>query len=257
LTGEQLKKAGDVMPIPLVMGGVVPAYNVKEVTKHLHFTGPVLADIYLGAITKWNDDKLKEINPGVELPDQEITVVHRAEASGTTYIWTEYLAQVSPAWKDKVGSASLMPQWPAGTAAKGNDGVAGVITQTPGALGYVELTYALASKLKYGAVKNRESKFVLATPDGVTAAARAVAKTSDHLSASLIDAPGEKAYPICGTTYAVFSLNGPNGHGRQVAEFIHWVTGEGQRFARDMHYAPLPKELTERVGKKLASAKEE
>jgi len=208
MTEEQLKKArdtgGEVVHIPLVMGAVVPIYNLAELgnnVKALNFTGPVLADIFLGKITKWNDAALKKINPGVELPDKNIVVVHRAEPSGTTFIWTDYLAQVSPDWKKEVGEGRIEIKWPTGVGKPGNDGVAGHVAKAPGAIGYVEMLYALNNKMPYGAVQNKDqTKFIHAKTENVTAAAKAAAADiPDGLTYTLTNKPGSESYPICGT----------------------------------------------------------
>jgi phosphate transport system substrate-binding protein len=259
LTDEQLAAAkkgnSEVVHIPLVMGGVVPAYNVKGVDKPIRFSGRVLADICLGKIKRWNDADLKEINPGLDLPDLEITVVHRSDPSGTTAIWTDFLTKTSPAWKDKVGTGTLV-KWPTGGDAKGNDGVANLIDKTPGAVGYVELVFALQKKMKFGAVKNREGNYVLASLEGVTAAAEAGLKDiPDDLRFWLTNAPGKESYPICGTTWAVVHVRQPEDKAKAVADFLRWATHDGQEYATDLYYARLPKGLVEQLDKKLALIK--
>jgi phosphate transport system substrate-binding protein len=256
LTKDQQKGAGEVVHIPLVMGAVVPAYNLEGVNKPVRFTGPVLADIFLGKITRWNDDRLKKLNPNIELPDQEITVVRRADASGTTYIWSSYLSKISSAWKDKVGKG-LSLKWPLGRRARGNEGVAREIKDSKGTIGYVELTYALENKLTHGAIKNRDGKFVQASKESVTAAGQARLKETEDLCCSLIDASGKESYPVCGTTYAVFPMEKNNGKTKEIMSFLRWVTSEGQKLARGMHYAPLPKGFISLATKKLTLAKEE
>src|SRR5258707_5516162 len=176
MTNDQLVAApGKILHIPTVLGAVVPVYNIPNVTADLKFTGAVLADIYLGKITKWNDPAIAKLNAGVNLPGSDITVVHRSDASGTSYIWVDYLAKVSAEWKTKVGVATAV-NWPTGVGGKGNEGVAGLVTQTPGSIGYVELIYALQNKISYGSVQNQAGEFVKTSVESVTAAAAAAAR---------------------------------------------------------------------------------
>jgi phosphate transport system substrate-binding protein len=253
---QQLQKArsqgGEVLHIPLVMGAVVPAYNLPGVTQPLRFTGPVLADIYLGKVQRWNDPALAALNPGVSLPDQEIVVVRRSDGSGTTYIWSDFLAKVSPAWKEKVGVGTDL-SWPVGIGAKGNPGVAGQVAQTPGAIGYIELLYALKSPdIQFGAVRNREGEFIRADLASVTAAAAEV-PIPDDFRYSLTDPPGRNAYPIAGTVWAVCYVRQPPAKARALYKFFRWVTSadDGQEPARKMGYAPLPPNLARRVHEAL------
>jgi len=255
MNGEQLKKAGEiggeVVHIPLVMGGVAPAYNLAGVKDGLHFTGPVLADIFLGKITRWNDPQLKKLNPGVDLPNIEIAVVHRSDGSGTTFIWADYLAKVSKEWKEKVGVGTDL-RWPVGIGAQRTDGVAGQITRTEGAIGYIELIYALRNKIQYGAVQNKEGEFVRASLESVTKAGEgALTSIPDDLRFSLTDAPGTGVYPICGTTWAVLYVKQPPEKAKLLSSFFHWVTHEGQELTSELHYARLSKGLVERVDKRL------
>jgi phosphate transport system substrate-binding protein len=255
LTDQQLEAAkkadGEVVHIPLVMGGVVPAYNLKDVDKPIRFTGRVLADIFLGKIKKWNDPDLMEINPGLDLPDLDITVVYRADASGSTAIFTDFLTKVSPDWKAKVGTGTTVT-WATGVSAKGTDGVANLINKTPGAIGYVELVFALQKKMKFGAVKNKEGNYVLASLEGVTAAAEAaLTDIPDDLRFSLTNAPGKESYPICGTTWAIVHVQQPEDKGKEVVNFLRWVTHDGQEYATDLYYARLPKGLVDRLEKSL------
>ncbi len=255
LNDEQLSKAraagGEVLHIPLVMGGVVPAYNLKDVKTTLKFTGPVLADIFLGKITSWDDPKLRALNPGANLPAQKIAVVHRSDGSGTTYIWADYLAKVSPEWKEKVGVGTDL-RWPAGVGAQKNDGVAGQIERTPGAIGYIELIYALRNHIQHGAVQNREGEFVQASLDSVTRAADGgAAEIPDDLRYSLTNVPGKGAYPVCGTTWAVFFVQQPPEKAQLLKDFFQWATHQGQEQTQEMQYARLSPGLVERVDKKL------
>lgn len=252
---EQLNKAketnGEVVHIPLAMGGVVPSYNLAEAKGQLKFTGPVLADIYLGKIRKWNDPAIQKLNPDEALPDTDILVVHRSDGSGTTYIWVDYLAKVSSRWKEKVGVATSV-KWPAGTGAKGNEGVAGMVKRAPGSIGYIELIYALQNGIKFGSVQNKEGAFVAASLESISAAANAsLTSIPDDLRYSITDAPGKGSYPIAGTSWAVCYTNNPGGKGKDVRDFLYWCTHEGQQFCEALHYSRLPKGLVERVEKRL------
>jgi phosphate transport system substrate-binding protein len=252
---EQLAKAksqgGEVLHIPLIMGGVVPAYNLKSLSEPLVFSGPVLADIFLGKIKNWNDPKLKALNPRAKLPDQEIAVVHRAEGSGTTYVWVEYLSKVSPEWKEKVGVGTDV-KWPTGIGAQMNDGVASQINRTEGAIGYIELTYALKSKLPFGFVLNAAGKPIQATLESLTKAAEAAAATvPDDLRYSLTNAPGDEAYPICATVWGVMYARQSAGKARALKEYFHWVLHQGQESAAELSYARLSKNLIEKAEHRL------
>jgi phosphate transport system substrate-binding protein len=262
MNDEQLKQAaakgGDVMHIPLVMGGVVPIYNLPGVDKPLQFTGPLLAKIFLGKIKNWNDEEIAKLNKGVKLPDDlPITVAHRSDASGTSYIFTDYLSKVSPEWKEKVGP-STEPRWPVGAGAPKNPGVAGLVKDTKGAIGYVELLYALQEKdIRFGDVENKDGKFVRASPETVTAAATGLTNIPDNLVIDLNNAPGADTYPISGTVYMVFYVKQPKDKAKALKEFIHWITHEGQDMAKELHYARLPQALVERIDKKLEGIKGE
>lgn len=255
LTERQLQEAknkgGDVLHIPLVLGAVVPAYNLPEVKEPLTFSGPVLADIYLGSIKKWNDPALQQLNPGSALPDRDIAVVHRSDGSGTSYIWTDYLCAVSPQWKSKVGAGTSLT-WPAGTGQIGNDGVATQVKNAPGSIGYVQLDYALQKDIKFGLVKNREGVAIKATLESVAAAANAtLSNIPDDLRYSIVDAAGSDSYPVSGTSWAVLYVKQPKGKGPRLVEFLRWATHEGQEQVGELHYARLPKGLVERLDKKL------
>jgi eukaryotic-like serine/threonine-protein kinase len=260
LNDRQLARAreagGTVVHVPLVLVAVVPAYNLPGVAGgSLRFTGPILADIYLGKITNWNDPALKVANPGVNLPDLAITPVHRADASGTSYIWTDYLSTVSGEWKTRYGAATNV-KWPAGLEGTGNNGIANQVSRTVGSLGYLELTYALENNLHFGRVKNREGKFVTASLDSVTAAAGALTDLPADLRLPLIDAAGEDTYPIVGMTYAlVYADQTGNPSGRDLVAFLRWATHEGQAYVKDLRYAPLPPELVQRIDAALATVK--
>jgi phosphate transport system substrate-binding protein len=252
---EQLTKArslgGEVLHIPLIMGGVVPAYNLKEISEPLHFSGPVLADIFLGKITRWDDPRLKVLNPKADLPAQDIAVVHRAEGSGTTYVWVEYLSKVSPEWKEKVGVGTDI-RWPVGIGAQMNDGVASQINRTAGALGYVELAFALKSKLNYGYVANASGVPILATLESITKAAEGAASSvPDDLRYSLTNAPGAESYPICATVWAVVYAKQNPAKTRALRDFFHWALRQGQESAAELSYARLSKNLIEKAEHKL------
>jgi phosphate transport system substrate-binding protein len=255
MTDPQLAQAmqtgGEVVHLPLIMGAVVPAYNLPGVSKPIQFTGPVIADIYLGKIKKWNDPALQDLNKDATLPDQDIAVVHRSDGSGSTFIWADYLAKVSPEWKEKVGVNTTL-KWPCGVGQKGTEGVAAQISRSPGALGYVELIYALKNNIQYGAVKNRAGKFVLPSLESVTAAAQgALATIPADLRYSLTDAEGEDAYPLAGTTWMVFYQKQPADKAAELVNFVRWATHEGQRYAKELQYAGLPTELVQRIEQKL------
>jgi phosphate transport system substrate-binding protein len=229
---------------PTVLGGCVPLYNIPGVTAALKFTGPVLADIFLGKITKWNDPAITKNNPGVNLPGTTITVVHRSDGSGTTYIWVDYLAKVSPEWKTKVGVATSV-NWPIGLGGPGNEGVSGLVKQTPGAIGYVELIYALQNKISYGSVQNMDGTFVTATVDSVTAAAASAAgKMPADFRVSITNAPGKDAYPISSFTWVLFYENPKDKKmAKTMVDFMKWALADGQKYAPQLGYAPLPQEV--------------
>jgi phosphate ABC transporter phosphate-binding protein len=260
LTDQQLstvrKADDDMIHIPLVLGAVVPAYNLPGITgNQLRFTGPILADIYLGKITRWNDPALKIANPGVNLPDMPITPVHRADKSGTTFIWTDYLSRVSGAWKAKFG-ATLQMQWPGGLKGEGNHGIADQLSRTIGSLGYLELSFALENNLSFGQVKNRAGKFITPSLASVTASAQALTTIPVDLRLSLIDGAGTDTYPIVGLTYAlVHSNQAANPTGRELIAFLRWATHEGQAYVKELYYAPLPPELVQRSDAALATVK--
>lgn len=249
---EAQAKGGDVVHVPLAMGAVVPAYNLKDVEKPLNFSGQVLADIYLGKITNWNDEALQKLNEGVKLPDKKIAVCHRSDGSGTTYIFVDYLAKVSPEWKEKVG-VSTSVKFPAGVGAKGNEGVAQYTGQNDGAIGYIELIYAVGNKIKFGAVQNKEGANVMASLESVTAAAsNGLTNIPDDLRYSLTNMPGKESYPISGTNWAVVYVKQPTAKAEMIKQFLTWVTHDGQQFCEPLHYAKLPAGLLEKLEKKIA-----
>jgi len=245
-----------VMHLPTVLGAVVPVYNIPGVTKDLNFSGEVIAGIYLGTITKWNDSKIVKDNPGVSLPSTEILPVYRSDGSGTTFIFTDFLSKVSSDWKSKVGSDTSV-KWPAGVGAKGNEGVAGMVKQSPNSFGYVELIYALQNKMDYGAVKNAAGKFLKGSPEGVTAAAAASAKTmpADY-RISITNAPGAASYPISSFTYLLIPLKFADpAKGVAMKDFLTWMLAHGESEASSMDYAPLPAQVQAMEKKTIATIK--
>ncbi len=258
LTDAQLETAkergGRIVHVPLVLGAVVPAYNLPGVKKPLRFSGPVLANIYLGKVKKWNDPALRDLNPDVSLPDQDITVVHRSDGSGTTYIWTEYLSRVSPEWKSRVGFGTGKLKWPCGVGAPQNKGVTARVKESAGAIGYIELTYALENDLAFGLVRNRAGQLIKADLGSVNAAAAAVVQAG-HLPAdlrlSLVDLPDPHAYPVSGLTFAIMNTNLEAERKKAVVNFLRWVISEGQRYPEPLHYARLPQQLIDLAEEKL------
>jgi phosphate transport system substrate-binding protein len=244
MTPDQMQNAPGILHFPTVLGGVVPVYNIPGVEAELKFTGPLLADIYLGKITKWNDRAIAALNPGVRLPDTDIAVVHRSDGSGTTYIFVDYLAKVSPEWKKKVG-VSTSVKWPVGVGGKGNEGVSGQVKQQPGSIGYVELIYAIQNKISYGLVQNSSGKFLKASLEGVTAAAAGAARVMPKdFRVSITNAPGPDAYPISSFTWLLVYRNQKDRvKGKILTDFMHWMLADGQKYCADLGYAPLPKEV--------------
>jgi phosphate transport system substrate-binding protein len=257
MTPEQLDAApGRLLHFPTVLGGDVPVYNVAGVTQQLKFSGPVLADIFLGKIAKWNDPAIAKLNAGVNLPGTDITVVHRSDGSGTTYIWVDYLAKVSPEWKQKVG-VNTSVNWPVGLGGKGNEQVAGLVKQTPGAIGYVELIYAIQNKISYGAVQNAAGKFITASTESVTAAAaEAAKKMPPDFRVSITNAPGDGAYPISSFTWLLlYETPQDKALGKVMVDFMNWALTDGQKFAPDLGYAPLPASVVDLEKKALLKIK--
>jgi phosphate transport system substrate-binding protein len=242
MTQDQILAApGKILHLPTVLGAVLPIYNLPGVTAELKFSGPVLADIFLGKITKWNDPALVKLNAGVTLPASDITVVHRSDGSGTSYIWVDFLAKVSPVWKKQVGVATSV-NWPVGLGGKGNEGVSGLVTQTPGSLGYVELIYALQNKIAYGSVQNMAGEFVRADVKSVSAAAaEAAAKMPADFRVSITNAPGKGVYPISSFTWLLlYETPKDKNQSKIMVDFMTWALSEGQKFAPALGYAPLP-----------------
>ena len=256
MTDEEMAKAkgGPVLHIPTVMGADVITYNLDGLSRPLNLTGPVIADIFLGRIKKWNDARIAALNGNATLPNQDILVVHRSDGSGTTYIFTDYLSSVSPAWKSGPGRGKEV-QWPAGLGAKGNEAVAGQVKQTPGAIGYVELAYAKQNRLAYAAVQNSAGEFVLPTLESITAAAAGVMTRlpeNTDFRVSIVNPPGAQAYPIASFTWILIYQNQPDAEkGRKLVEFLRWAMREGDASAAALDYAPLPAEMDARLEQKL------
>ena len=245
MTDEMLAKApGPVLHFPTVLGAVVPIYNVEGMNTPIRFTGPVLADIFLGKITKWNDPALATINPGTALPSADITVVHRSDGSGTTFVWADYLSKISPEWKQKVGANSSL-NWPVGVGGKGNEGVAGLVTQSPASIGYVELVYALQNKISYGAVQNQSGEFVNPDIASVTAAAAGAMPTMPKdFRVSVTNSPGQGAYPISSFTWILlYERPDDKNQASVMNDFMKWALSSGQPMAEALGYARLPDAL--------------
>jgi len=245
MTPDQMQGApGRILHLPTVLGAVVPIYNIPGVDAPLKFSGTLLADIILGKVTKWNDPAIAGPNPGVKLPSTDITVAHRSDGSGTTYIFVDYLSKVSPEFKTKVGVATSV-NWPVGVGGKGNEGVAGLVKQTPGSIGYVELIYAKQNNIDYGSVKNMEGEYVAASLDSVTAAAAVAAKQMPpDFRVSITNAPGKGVYPISSFTWLLFYENPKDKpKARTMVDFMKWALSDGQKAASDLGYAPLPSEV--------------
>ena len=252
---EELKAApGELLHVPTVLGAVVVTYNVASIAQPLHFSPEVVADIFLGKIKKWDDAKIKQDNPGVSLPAADITTVHRSEASGTTFVFTDYLSKVSPEWKAKVG-ADKSPKWPGGQGGKGNEGVTGQIKNQPNTIGYVELAYAVQNKMPSALIKNASGKFVEPSIDAVTAAAASAStETPDDLRVSITNSPGENAYPISSYTYILAYKNQKSADkGKALVDFLWWGIHDGEKFAKELQYAPLPAEIVKRAEAKINS----
>jgi len=235
-----------------VLGAVVPLYNIPGVNKSLNFSGDVIADIYLGTISKWNDARIARDNPGVNLPNKSILPVYRSDGSGTTYIFTDYLSKVSPAWAGKVGKNTSV-RWPVGIGQKGNPGVAGMVRESPYSFGYVELIYALQNKIDFGAVRNAAGKYVKASTEGVTAAAAAAAKTmpADY-RVSIANAPGAESYPISSFTWLLIPTHIANqANAKAISDFLYWMLDHGESEATSLSYAPLPRQVEAMVHKTI------
>jgi len=255
MTDEQLAAApGPLLHIPTVIGAVVVTYNVPGLGPGLKLTPEALAGIFLGEVQKWNDPRIAQNNPGMGLPATDIAVVHRSDGSGTTNIFTDYLSAVSAAWKSRVGKGTSV-DWPVGLGGKGNEGVAGQVQQTPGAIGYVELAYAVQNKLPVATLKNQAGELVDPTVESTTAAAAgAAASMPDDLRVSIVNAPGPRSYPIAGFTYLlVYREQADAAKGKTLVDFLWWALHDGEAFARDLLYAPLPAEVVRKAEAKIKS----
>jgi phosphate transport system substrate-binding protein len=250
------KRGTEILHFPTVLGADVPVYNVPGVATGLKFTGQALAGIFLGQITKWNDPAIASSNPGVKLPAADIVVVHRSDGSGTTYIWVDYLSKVSSEWQSKVGKATSV-NWPVGLGGKGNEGVAGLVSQTSGAIGYVELIYAIQNKISYGSVKNSSGAFVSASLAGVSAAAAgAAANMPDDFRVSITNAPGKDAYPISSFTWLLVPAKIQDPAKRKaITDFLKWMLADGQNMTEPLLFAKLPKAVVARELKAISAVK--
>ena len=253
MTDEQLAASKiKIIHIPTVLGADVPAFNVPGVTD-IKFSGDVLADIFLGKIVNWSDGRIARDNPGVKLPDQKIIVVHRSDGSGTTYIWTDYLSKVSKEWADGPGKGGA-GAWPVGVGGKGNEGVAGLVRQLPGALGYIELTYALQNHISFGEVKNPAGNWVRASIEGVTEAAASVKQMPADYRVSITNAPGKDAYPISSFTWLLIPAHSADpARGKILKDLVSWIVNSGESEVSALSYAPLPKSVAEKVLKTVYS----
>jgi phosphate transport system substrate-binding protein len=248
MTDQQLSDAKfKILHIPTVMGAVVPAYNIPGVTGEVKFTPQAIAGIFLGKVTKWNDQEITSANPGVNFPGTDIIVVHRSDGSGTTFIFTDYLSKVSPEWSSGPGKGTSV-KWPVGLGGKGNEGVAGQIRQLPGAIGYVELIYAVQNKIPYGMVKNAAGEYVKASLDSVTAAAASVKSMPADFRVSITNAPGKDSYPISSFTWLLIPQTSKDpAKGKILADFLSWMVDQGQKETAALTYAPLPANVAAKV----------
>jgi phosphate transport system substrate-binding protein len=248
MTDEQLSQAKTkILHIPTVLGAVVPAYNVPGISGEIKFTPEVLANIFLGKITNWNDGAITKANPGINFPNQPIIVIHRSDGSGTTYIFTDYLSKISKEWETSVGKGTSV-KWPIGLGGKGNEGVAGQVRQLQGSIGYVELIYAVQNNIPYGSVRNAAGTFVKATLEGVTEAAGSVKSMPADFRVSITNAPGKTAYPISSFTWLLIPVQSKDPkNGKILVDFLNWMVGDGQKMTTQLAYAPLPGNVQEKV----------
>jgi phosphate transport system substrate-binding protein len=254
MSDEQLGQAKfKILHFPTVLGAVVPTYNIAGVSGELNFTQKALAGIFLGTITKWNDPEIAHANSGAKLPGEDIVVIHRSDGSGTSYIWTDFLAKISGDWKSKVGNAATSVNWPVGLGGKGNEGVSGLVKQTPNSIGYIELIYAVQNNIAYGKVQNAAGKFVKADLAGVTAAAAASAKTlPEDFRVSITNAPGPNVYPISSFTWLLIPAQIQDSSKRDAIKgFLAWMLTDGQNYNEGLTYARLPKEVIEKETKAI------
>jgi phosphate transport system substrate-binding protein len=253
LNDEQIKRApGPILEFPSVMGAVVLTYNLPTVKQALRLTGPLIASIYLGKVTKWNDPAIAALNPGVSLPDTQIVTCHRSDGSGTTYIFTDYLSKVDPDWQKGPGKATSV-RWPDGLGGKGSEGVTALVEQTTGAIAYVELTYALANKLAVAEIKNSDGNWIKPALEGVTAAAAsAAANMPADFRVSITNAPGAHSYPLSSFTWLlVYARQLDHARGTALVKFLNWALHQGQQYAPPLYYAPLPAQVVALEEKQL------
>jgi phosphate transport system substrate-binding protein len=248
---ELAQVRGSVLHLPVVIGAVVVGYNVPGVPAGLHLTGPILAGIFLGKITEWNDPSIARLNPHSRLPHARIFVAHRSDGSGTTYIFTDYLSKISPQWKAQVGTGKSV-QWPAGLGGKGNEGVAGLLKQHANSIGYIELAYAMQSRIPYAAVQNVRGKFIMPSAETASVAAEGVKLPAD-MRASLTNTPNPNGYPVAGFSWLIVRENTPEA--APLKRFLNWVIGSGQSFTKPLAYAALPAAIRQRDAKLIASIK--
>ena len=260
MTDEEMAKAkgGPILHFPTVLGAVVLTYNVPEIATPLRLTGEVVAAIFLGQITKWNDAKIAALNAGVKLPASDIIVAHRSDGSGTTYIFTDYLTSVSTSWAEGPAKGKDV-KWPVGLGGKGNEGVTGLVKQTPGAIGYVELAYAKQNKLPYALIRNAAGQFVAPTIESVTAAASGAAKAlppTTDFRVSIVNAPGKEAYPISSFTWILVYANQSDvTKGKKLVDFLRWAFNSGEAAASSLDYAPLPANMVSMLDRRLSQVK--
>ncbi|OFZ53166.1 MAG: phosphate ABC transporter substrate-binding protein PstS [Bdellovibrionales bacterium RIFOXYC1_FULL_54_43] len=251
MTEEQMKKSSiPVLHIPTTMGAVVLTYNLPGAPS-LRLSGAVISDIFLGKIARWDDSRITSLNQGVELPGTAILVAHRSDGSGTTAIFTDYLSKISPEWKAKVGAGTAV-NWPTGIGGKGNEGVTGIVKQSPGSIGYVELIYAANNRLPFASVRNKRNEYVIPNSKSIMAAAAGTIKAiPDDFRASITDADGKNAYPISGFTYLLVRETLLKPKGPYIQRFLKWAMTDGQNYAEALHYAPLPKALIQKIEAKI------
>ncbi len=246
MTDQQIAESKvKLLHVPTVLGAVVPAYNIPGVSGEVKFTPEILAGIFQGKISNWSDGAIAKANPDIKFPNQAITVAHRSDGSGTTYIWTDYLSKISSDWQDSVGKGTSV-KWPVGVGGKGNEGVAGLIRQLPGSIGYIELIYALQNKINYGSVKNSSGSFIKASLESTTAAAAGVKMPADF-RVSITNSPAKTAYPIASFTWLLIPTHPADANkGKILKDFLFWMLDKGQTMTEALSYAPLPKEVVEK-----------
>lgn len=256
MTDKQLQDAkGKILNVPTVLGAVVPAYNIPGVSGEVKFTPEVLAGIFMGKISRWNDKAITSVNPDINFPDKEIIVVHRSDGSGTSFIWTDYLSKVSPDWKAQVG-ADTSVKWPVGMGGKGNEGVSGLVHQLSGSIGYVELIYAVQQKIPYGVVRNSSGNFVKGSLESVTAAAASAPKMPADFRVSITNAPGKEAYPISSFTWLLIPTPSKDASkGKILHDFLSWMVTDGQQMTSALTYAPLPDNVVAKVKEAIKQVK--